>query len=254
MHFIGNRAIILANGDPNLQIVYSSAFTALSFFLPILVLLVAFYILAVTGKANRIFIVISGFLTGTAVCGMHYVGQLGIANYSCSYRVANVVSAAIIAVIASLVALSVFFRLRELWTDSWWKRGLCGAVLACAVSGMHWTATVGTFYHAKPDDSATSGMSRSETAIVCSVLVSQPVEFCESSTSNHISQSIVACIVLLIAAILRGRNIRITRTRAQQLILACAYFDEEDRLMVTSEGFMPYQKITNRFEEKVPLS
>lgn len=41
-HFIGNRAIDLASGEAELQIAYSSGFTALSFFVPILVLLAAF--------------------------------------------------------------------------------------------------------------------------------------------------------------------------------------------------------------------
>jgi NO-binding membrane sensor protein with MHYT domain len=171
MHFIGNRAVQLDND--NGQIGYSSGFTAISFFLPIIVLLAAFYLLAVTSsKAGGYFLAISGILTGTAVCGMHYVGELGIVNYHCSYRVANVVGAGFIAVIASLVALSIFFRLQETWTHTWWKRSLCGAILAGAVSGMHWTAAVGTSYQPKGTGHLQSTlMSRTQTVIVCTVLV-----------------------------------------------------------------------------------
>ncbi len=50
-HFIGNRAIELGNGEPELQIAYSSRFTALSFFIPILVLLAAFVAI---GAKNRV--------------------------------------------------------------------------------------------------------------------------------------------------------------------------------------------------------
>ena len=171
MHFIGNRAIQIDNG--NGQIGYSSGFTAISFFLPIGVLLAAFYLLAVTSsKAGGLFLAISGFLTGTAVCGMHYVGQLGIVNYHCHYRTANVAGAGLIAVLASLVALSTFFRLQENWTNSWWKRSLCGSILAGAVSGMHWTAAVGTSYQAIGTSQLQSTlMSRAQTVIVCTVLV-----------------------------------------------------------------------------------
>jgi NO-binding membrane sensor protein with MHYT domain len=171
MHFIGNRAVQLDND--NGQIGYSSGFTAISFFLPIIVLLAAFYLLAVTSsKAGGYFLAISGILTGTAVCGMHYVGELGIVNYHCSYRVANVVGAGFIAVIASLVALSIFFRLQETWTHTWWKRSLCGAILAGAVSGMHWTAAVGTSYQPKGTGHLQSTlMSRTQTVIVCTALV-----------------------------------------------------------------------------------
>ena len=170
MHFIGNRAIQLDN--PNGQIGYSSGFTAISFFLPIVVLLVAFYLLALHPKAGGLFLAISGLLTGTAVCGMHYVGQLGIINYRCSYRTANVIGAGFIAVVASLIALGIFFHLQETWTNNWWKRSLCGSILACAVSGMHWTATVGTSYQAKGTDHFQSKlMSRTHIVIVSTALV-----------------------------------------------------------------------------------
>jgi NO-binding membrane sensor protein with MHYT domain len=174
MHFIANRAIVLNNGDPDHQISYSPGFTALSFFLPIIVLLMAFHFLASTGNAKSLYLVLGGVLTGTAVCGMHYLGDAGIANYHCVYHVPNVVGAAIIAVAASLIALSVFFRLRETWTDVWWKRTLCGLLLASAVAGMHWTAVVGTTYQFKGTTTSTRDATRIQTVIVCAVLVSCP--------------------------------------------------------------------------------
>jgi NO-binding membrane sensor protein with MHYT domain len=170
MHFIGNRAIVLNDGKAGTQIAYSVAFTAVSFFLPIVVLLVAFYLLGVIDRGNWYWTAASGLLTGTAVCGMHYVGQLGISNYDISYHVGNVVGAAVIAVVASFIALSVFFKLRDTWTDSWWKRSFCAAVLACAVSGMHWTAAVGTLYHFKGQPRAPTH-TRDQTVTVCAVLV-----------------------------------------------------------------------------------
>lgn len=172
MHFIGNRAIVLDHGEADIQIVYNSGFTAISFFLPIGVLLAAFYLLGVTERRGWYYVTISGVLTGTAVCGMHYVGQLGIANYQCQYHVGNVIGAAVIAVFASLVALSVFFRFRATWTNSWWKRAFCASILAGAVSGMHWTATVGTDYKFKGRASSVNdALSRTQVVIICTVLV-----------------------------------------------------------------------------------
>jgi NO-binding membrane sensor protein with MHYT domain len=40
---------------------------------------------------------------------MHYLGQAGIANYTSVYGIGRVVGAAIIAVVASITALSLFF-------------------------------------------------------------------------------------------------------------------------------------------------
>jgi NO-binding membrane sensor protein with MHYT domain len=174
MHFIGNRAIVMAEGQTDMQIVYNTGFTSVSFFLPIVVLSGAFYLLGATDRINRYYIALAGILMGVAVGSMHYVGQLGISNYHCSYRVGNVAGAAIISIVASMIALLVFFRLRDAWTDSWWKRVLCGIVLACSVSGMHWTATVGTWYRFKGFGSTpTDLLSRKQTVIVCTTLVSR---------------------------------------------------------------------------------
>ena len=172
MHFIANRAVIIGDGTAPEQIQYSPGFTALSVFLPVLVLGAAFYFLGTDrSKARPLYLTLAGVLTGTAVCGMHYVGNAGIQNYRCQYRTANVAGAAVIAVAASLVALSVFFQLRERWTDSWWKRALCAVVLASAVCGMHWTAAVGTTYLGLGGNTY-QGTTRVQTVIVCAVLVS----------------------------------------------------------------------------------
>lgn len=185
MHFIGNRAIVLGDGAADIQILYNVAFTGTSFVLPVVVLLAAFYAVGVQEKAGYIRILVGGLLTGSSVCGMHYVGQLGISNYKSSYHVANVVGSAVIAVFSSTAALGIFFRWRATWTDSWWRRGICACLLAGAVSGMHWTAAVGTTYR-ELDETMKNGsqLSRSQVVIVCSVLVSifHPFDRCTELT------------------------------------------------------------------------
>jgi NO-binding membrane sensor protein with MHYT domain len=147
MHYVANRAIILLDAnDPGTQISYNAGYTTLSFFVPILVLFAAFSLLGTNEATSKVRIAVSGTLAGLAICGMHYLGQAGISNYYCSYRIPNVVGAAVIAVFASITALAVFFALRAAWTNSWWKRAMCAIVLAGAVSGMHWTAALGTQY------------------------------------------------------------------------------------------------------------
>jgi NO-binding membrane sensor protein with MHYT domain len=172
MHFIGNRAIVMAEGQPDMQIVYNTSFTSVSFFLPIVVLSAAFYLLSATDRINRYYIAFAGVLMAVAVGSMHYLGQLGIANYYCRFRAGHVAGASIISLFASMAALNVFFRIRETWTDSWWKRALCGLILACSVSGMHWTATVGTSYRFNGHGSRpTDPLSGKQTVIVCTTLV-----------------------------------------------------------------------------------
>jgi len=172
MHYIGNRATGLLDGQPELQVVYSPGVTVASFFVPIFVLLVAFWVVTVTSRVSWWRIGLSGCLSGGAICGMHYLGNASISNYICEYNVANVAGAAIIAATASTVALTLFFVFRAAWTSSWWKRIGCAIVLASAVSGMHWCAALGTSYRLLHLNSANDYDMRNTTIIVVSCLVS----------------------------------------------------------------------------------
>lgn len=171
MHYIGNRAITMLQGQRDLQIEYSPGFTAGSFFLAIGVVALAFYFFNVSHSVNFTGTVVGGLLTGAAVCGMHYMGQGGITNYQVSYDYKYVLGSAIIAVAATTISLGIFFYLKSIWTNSWVKRVLCASVLAVAVSGMHWVATVGTTYRYRTIDHGIGGLGRQTTVIIVLCLV-----------------------------------------------------------------------------------
>ena len=172
MHYLGDRAIILGDGDIVLQIAYNPAFMALSMFVPIIALLVAFITLGSNEKVSWLRVSVGGALVGLAMLGMHFLAQAGIWNYTVEYQVGNVVGSGIIAVGATVAALSVFFLLRATWTASWWKRALTAVFLAGAVSGMHWVAELGTRYRLREaNTTADTSMSRNSTVIVVIVLV-----------------------------------------------------------------------------------
>ena len=63
-------------------------------------------------------------------------------------------------------------------------------------------------------------------------------------------QSFGSCIILLTFTVLTNRTEKKSRERAQQLVLACAYFDDAGRLMVTTDGQLPNTKITDSYEER----
>lgn len=105
---------------------------------------------------------------------MHYLGDASISNYASEYDVGYVVGAVLIAVVASVVALSVFFVFRHAWADSWWKTGLSAVVLAGAVSGMHWCASMGTRYRLRIVEGGSSTVSMNKSVIVVIVLVGLP--------------------------------------------------------------------------------
>ncbi|KAJ2897959.1 uncharacterized protein MKZ38_004288 [Zalerion maritima] len=232
MHFIGNRAITVLDGAPELQIVYSAGLTAASFFVPIVVLIVAFVAVDGPGEVNWWRIVLSGFLAGCAICGMHYLGNASISNYNCSYVTGNVIGAAAIAVVASTAALALFFVFRASWTSSWWKRLGCANILAGAVSGMHWCAAKGTSYRLSSLQHAQSEMGRNATIAVVICLAAG------------------ASIIMAGSAIYSARTRQWYASKSQQIILAAAVFDDKRRILVSPDGFLPSEKITDTFPQK----
>ncbi|KAI0106969.1 hypothetical protein GGR51DRAFT_559654 [Nemania sp. FL0031] len=233
MHFIGNRAIVLAQDQPELQIAYSSGFTAFSFFLVIIALFAAFIAAGANNDVSLWRICVGGTLAGGAICGMHYVGNASIANYSCEYTIVNVVGAAIIAVVASNVALSIFFLWRASWTDSWWRRGLSAAILALAVSGMHWCASTGTHYRLR-ELTNVNQFSRN-TIVMVFILLSFGVGLVVVAVVAH--ESWVA---------------RKNMSKARNVVLAAAIFDSSGRILVRPDGLLPSEKITHAYIEKSP--
>ncbi|KAL9587131.1 MAG: hypothetical protein Q9203_003621 [Teloschistes exilis] len=232
MHFIGNRAITMVNGEREFQIRYSAGCTAGSFFLPIGVVSVAFYLLGLSEKVHISRIIVVGTMTGAAVCGMHYLGQKGISNYNVSYDWRYVVGSAFIAIIAATIALGIFFYLKATWTNSWLKRATCASVLAAAVSGMHWVASVGTTYRHRDGMHGRNGLTRQGTVVIVLCL------------------AIGCCFTLISFAILGQRLKTRSAHRAQQVVLASVVFDAEDRLMVTSVGRLPSRKIAKTYLER----
>ncbi|KAM3462833.1 hypothetical protein NHJ6243_003839 [Beauveria neobassiana] len=226
MHFIGNRALFIFDGQSDLQIAYSTGLTVASLFVPILVLLLAFLAVTNNDRVQWWKISLAGCLSGGAICGMHYLGNASISNYHCTYTAAYVVGAAIIAVSASTTALAVFFVFESSWKSAWWRRALCAAVLAGAVSGMHWCAAVGTQY-VLLGPRAGSGMSRDSTIIIVICL------------------AIAAFVVTGACAIYSVIIKRSYASRAQQVVLAAAVFDKRGRILVNKEGLLPTEVVTD---------
>ncbi|KAK5653669.1 hypothetical protein OQA88_8699 [Cercophora sp. LCS_1] len=224
MHFIGNRATVLLNGEPGAQIAYSPGVTVASLFVPICVLFIAFYVVTLSNRINWWRIGVSGTLSGAAICGMHYLGNAAISNYTCVYTPGSIAGAVVIAAVASTVALALFFVFRTAWTHSWWKRIGCAIVLASAVSGMHWCAALGTSWIMKKADHARDDDMRNTTLIAVSCL------------------SIGACFVMAFIAVSAARARKGYASKAQSIAVAAVVFDRQGRIMVTPDGLLPTEE------------
>jgi NO-binding membrane sensor protein with MHYT domain len=171
-HFIGNRAIYMLHGEEAFQIAYSTALTVMSLLVPILVLVLAFLGVTGNGRIRWWRVVLAGLLSGGAICGMHYLADSSISNYTSSYQLSYLIGSVVIAALASTTALALFFVFENTWSSAWWKRLGCAMVLAGAVSGMHWCAAVGTSYTLK-GNTAGKGVSRQDAMVVVICLVSR---------------------------------------------------------------------------------
>lgn len=231
MHFIGNRSVVLGDGSPQIQLEYSPGYTILSCILPVLGLSVAFYIaeLRISNKIVRRFLdIITGLLAGSSIVGMHYCGNVGTSNYDLHYPAHFIVAAAIIAIGDCIIALMLFFYFKEHWINVLWKRLCIAGLLSVAVCGMHYTATVGCTYRLLRLNKSAS--SRDVPFILAGVLC------CASA---------VITIIILCYTSLRMKSLA---SKAQQVNVACAYFDDDGNIMVSSDGFLPLQKIAKRFD------
>ncbi|KAF2399062.1 hypothetical protein EJ06DRAFT_563392, partial [Trichodelitschia bisporula] len=235
MHFVGNRAIVLGDGSHGLQLYYNPGYTVLSVFLPVIFLFVGFTTVELRQPGRALFLpslVFAGVIAGLAITGMHYVGNFGITNYKLYNPVGYVVGAAAIAICASVTALMLFFYFKEKWINSLPRRVVCACLLAGAVSGMHWVASVGTKYRLVTAQHTHSEAARNSTLIVAIVI------------------SLLSCAVCLSFVLLTQRRKRLLADRAQHVVLAVATFDPDGRLLVTHEGLLPAQKVTDHFNTR----
>ncbi len=152
MHFVGNRAIVLGDGEDEIQLYYSSAYTTISAILPVIVIFIGLNVADQFYKGSKHILVrlasllICATCVGAAVTGMHYLGNNGTTNYHLQLSTPHVVGAAFTAFIACFVSFGLFFHWAKHWVNHLWRRLMVACFLAAAVSAMHWIAAAGTWY------------------------------------------------------------------------------------------------------------
>ena len=176
MHFVGNRAIVLGDGEDEIQLYYSPTFTAISAIIPVVViflgLMVAdrFYKRSKHAAVRVVSLIVCGICAGAAITEMHYLGNNGTTNYHLHLSWPHVFGAAGIAVGASLLSFGLFFHWSGSWLNNIFRRAVVACFLALAVSGMHWTGAVGTWYEVRGYHDG-SGQERNITLIIALCLV-----------------------------------------------------------------------------------
>lgn len=144
MHFIGMLAV-----RTSITINYAVLPTLLSFLICGLVTGVAVYLASLR---SHLLLVAAAVLMGLGITTMHYVGMIAVHSvmhltHDPAYAIASIA----IAIAASGLTLWLAFS-----ADRRPPLFLCALVFGCAVSGMHYTAMVGTTLHMATAQAATA--------------------------------------------------------------------------------------------------
>ncbi|GMK59234.1 hypothetical protein CspeluHIS016_0702490 [Cutaneotrichosporon spelunceum] len=224
-------------------ITFSPGMTVLSLFVPLVATAFAFWFLGSEVEFSYWRGLISGVIVGLTIGLMHYSAAFKLPYLSPEYTTVTVVFSLILACIAATVALALFFRLREQWQDSFWKRCVCALALATAVCGMHYLGLGGASYYVKQNIAfAEKGAQLDSPTNGPWVLLSG------KSQANRLTVAICvmcACIIALSAGIaivdyLIRRDIR---NKARHIVVASAAFDPTGKLLVRHDGTIPMQII-----------
>lgn len=147
MHFVGMLAAQLPEGT-----LFSILLTLLSFLLCVLVVGIAAFIVS-RGTSNRTWTALAAVVMGSGIVSMHYLGMHAITGpYMLHHDVRYILAAALIAVTTSYGALRIFeSKLRHQ------TLALSALIFGLAVSGMHYTAMMGTMIVPSPPMAAVFG-------------------------------------------------------------------------------------------------
>lgn len=220
------------NGQDELQLVYAPGFTTLSVFLPIIGLTLAFAAAEYPTKSGLhhwLALTGTGVFAGLSIVGMHYVGNMGIYNYNLVYNPAYLAASIIIAIGDCLGVLVLFYTWRDKWISALWKRLPCALFLAGGVSAMHFTASVGCNYQLKS--------------------AAQPGALHQTDVQVIIASALCGAAAFLVLGALTLTRYRIwaRRQKAKKVMLLCAVFDEDGKILVTTEGVLPAHEITDKY-------
>ena len=140
MHFVGMLAAQLPEGT-----LFSILPTLLSFLLCVLVVGIAAFIVS-RGASNRMWTALAAVVMGSGIVSMHYLGMYAISGpYILHHDLRYILAAMLIAVASSYGALRIFeSKLRHQ------TLALSALIFGLAVSGMHYTAMMGTMVVPSP--------------------------------------------------------------------------------------------------------
>src|ERR1700676_3430865 len=142
MHFVGMLAFGLS-----LPVRYDLPTVLLSLLAAILASAVALYV-ASRKRLGRVDALVGSLVMGSGVASMHYLGMAAMRlSAACDYNPLLLGLSIVIAVVASLAALTFAFNFREEPRQTWAK-GTSAVVMGVAIASMHYTGLAAATFRA----------------------------------------------------------------------------------------------------------
>jgi two-component system, sensor histidine kinase and response regulator len=147
MHYVGMLAFHLP-----IPIQYDWPTVLLSLFAAIVASLIALYVVS-RHSLTVPSVVIGSLSMGGAIAGMHYIGMAAMRLHAmCHYSGPLVILSVLLAVVISIVALWLTFRLRQ-QANSWsWQKAFSALVMGAAIPAMHYTGMAAATFVPSPMD------------------------------------------------------------------------------------------------------
>ncbi|MFC6038913.1 PAS domain S-box protein [Paenisporosarcina macmurdoensis] len=165
MHFIGMMAFHI--GSP---LTYHPFLLFVSLFAAIIASFASFYILQVE-FVTKAKVVLSGFIIGTGIVSMHYIGMMAITEpVNLQFNSYYFILSILIAMIFSSFALKFFFEIKET-NASVGQKVVSAVILGLGISLMHYTGMKATFYSQHSHTDSVTGIHPFTLAVVVSITV-----------------------------------------------------------------------------------
>ncbi|CAG8574505.1 15978_t:CDS:2 [Acaulospora morrowiae] len=226
-HFIGMKALSFRVHIRPQSIAYNPWFTLSSLIIAVATSNLAFFLVRRKNDNKRIFF--GGILSGSGLAFMHYISQFAVSTCIIRYDPLYVGLSVLVSIAVNIIDLYIFFRLRR-WQYRWYKKLFCAMIVGLNLCGVYIVAYRGTSY----SNFSIHEVEKSNEELLVGAIG---------------AGSIFTCTFLLaVVTIVRSKELN-RKVYAQKVALGAVIYDENGRILVTKDGHLPYEKISNEFSQ-----
>ncbi|WP_233522920.1 bifunctional diguanylate cyclase/phosphodiesterase [Peribacillus saganii] len=165
MHFIAMLAFHLS-----IPVSYNKALVITSIIPAIISSGIAFFIISRPTMMGKIQVILGAFFMATGIVSMHYTGMDAMEmGAMIEYNPLLWVLSAVIAFVASLVALNLLFFISQNHNTPrmWWRKAGSSLIMGIAISGMHYTGMAAATFKAHPHGNTSVSLFDSSILAYC---------------------------------------------------------------------------------------